>query len=122
MISSRTSRARCPARWQRSTRRLGSTAPACRRMRRARARQSWTRRTTRSHARLSRACCAMPELIDLAGELADRGFAFVTGDAMRPLLGALPDWDAFAASWNDLGVDEYLAGRYRRRRHALYAV
>ena len=32
------------------------------------------------------------------------------------------DWDAFAASWNDLPWDEYLArfGRYRRRRHAVF--
>ncbi len=32
----------------------------------------------------------------------------------------LTDWDGFAASWNDLGVDAYMAdgGRYRRRRHA----
>ncbi len=30
------------------------------------------------------------------------------------------DWRAFAASWNDLGEDRYMAdgGRYRRRRHA----
>ena len=38
------------------------------------------------------------------------------------MLGALPDWDAFAASWDDLHLDRYMAdgGRYRRRRHALY--
>ena len=31
------------------------------------------------------------------------------------------DWDGFAASWDDLGVDMYMAdgGRYRRRRFAL---
>ena len=40
---------------------------------------------------------------------------------MRELLGELPDWDAFAASWDDLHVDRYMTGRYRRRRHALYA-
>jgi hypothetical protein len=30
------------------------------------------------------------------------------------------DWDAFAASWNDLPLDTYMAdgGRYRRRRYA----
>jgi len=34
--------------------------------------------------------------------------------------GALADWDAFAASWNDLARDEHLpeGHRYRRRRHA----
>ena len=42
---------------------------------------------------------------------------------MAALLGApraLPDWDAFAASWNDLPLDTHLPDghRYRRRRHA----
>lgn len=38
--------------------------------------------------------------------------------------GALEDWQAFAASWNDLPLDTYMAdhGRYRRRRHAVYAI
>ena len=33
-------------------------------------------------------------------------------------------WNEFAASWNDLGVDAYMAdgGRYRRRRFEAYAV
>lgn len=52
------------------------------------------------------------------------GFAFVDRRAMRRLLeqhGTLHDWDTFAASWNDLPVDSYLArlGRDRRRRHAV---
>ena len=36
----------------------------------------------------------------------------------------LAEWDAFAASWNDLGLDTYMAdgGRYRKRRHAAFAV
>ncbi|WP_414717239.1 2OG-Fe dioxygenase family protein [Tahibacter sp.] len=54
------------------------------------------------------------------------GFAFVDGATMKTELsraGALDDWPAFAASWNDLAVDTYMAdqGRYRRRRHAVYA-
>jgi hypothetical protein len=52
------------------------------------------------------------------------GFAFVQAPDMRALLsdGELRDWDGFAASWNDLGVDTYMAdgGRYRRRRFACY--
>ena len=53
------------------------------------------------------------------------GFAFAPAAQMRPLLercGALSDWDAFAASWNDLLVDRYLVdhGRFRRRRHAVF--
>lgn len=45
---------------------------------------------------------------------------------MAALLGApraLPDWDAFAASWNDLPLDTHLPGghRYRRRRHGTFS-
>jgi len=38
--------------------------------------------------------------------------------------GSLSDWDAFAASWDRLAPDEYMAdgGRYRRRRHAVFSV
>jgi hypothetical protein len=53
------------------------------------------------------------------------GFQFMPAAGMRAALehhGRLSDWPAFAASWNDLPWDEYLAqyGRYRRRRHAVY--
>lgn len=63
----------------------------------------------------------------LQNAIAREGFAFMPGDAMRPILaqaGALTDWDAFARSWDHLAVDTYMAdgGRYRRRRHAVYAV
>jgi hypothetical protein len=55
-----------------------------------------------------------------------QGFCFVHGSAMRKALtlaGPLDDWAAFAASWNHLGPDPYLArtGRARRRRHAVFA-
>lgn len=63
---------------------------------------------------------------DLRVALRRDGFAFVTADIMLGLLDAatLDDWPAFAASWNDLGDDSYLAarGRQRRRRHAVFAV
>lgn len=63
-----------------------------------------------------------PALLDTVQR---EGFAFVTADIMQPLLhacGDLSDWDAFAASWNRLGDDPYLAatGRLRRRRHATF--
>ena len=34
----------------------------------------------------------------------------------------MADWPAFAASWDDLGLDTYMAdgGRYRKRRHAAF--
>jgi hypothetical protein len=74
--------------------------------------------------------------------LREPGFAFLDSERMRSQLGGakrrppyndlgsgrptdeLPDWDAFAASWDDLHVDRYMAdgGRYRRRRHAHYTV
>src|ERR671937_318192 len=60
-------------------------------------------------------------------ELARCGYAFVRAAAMREALeenGPLTDWDAFAASWNDLHIDEYLAEgqRFRRRGFAVYAI
>jgi len=59
----------------------------------------------------------------LRERLRDHGFVFVAGAEMRTYLGGeFVDWPAFAASWNDLHVDGYMAdgGRYRRRRHALF--
>ncbi|KFN41203.1 2OG-Fe dioxygenase family protein [Arenimonas oryziterrae] len=61
----------------------------------------------------------------IAAQLAHEGHAFVPATTMRERLaatGALSDWSAFTASWNDLGLDEYMAdhGRYRRRRHAVF--
>jgi hypothetical protein len=62
----------------------------------------------------------------LPASLSREGFVFVHGHAMQAALehaGSLADWDAFAASWDDLELDTYMAdgGRYRRRRHAVYA-
>lgn len=59
-------------------------------------------------------------------ELAAQGF-------IRPAPGAIDwlpapaldsSWKDFAASWNRLGLDQYMAdgGRYRRRRHAALAI
>ncbi|QWT21438.1 2OG-Fe dioxygenase family protein [Bacillus sp. NP157] len=64
--------------------------------------------------------------LSLHDQLRDDGFAFVQGDTMRDLVShtaSLGDWNAFAASWNALEPDTYLAatGRFRRRRHAVYA-
>jgi hypothetical protein len=65
--------------------------------------------------------------VDLDGQLRADGFAFVHAREMRAELercGSLADWPVFAASWNDLEVDPYLAehGRYRRRRFGVYAI
>lgn len=54
------------------------------------------------------------------------GFAFVPGavfDAMLPEAAIAPGaWGAFAASWDDMPLDEYMAdgGRYRRRRFGVF--
>ena len=66
----------------------------------------------------------------IADALARNGFAYVSASRMRPLLekAGLRDWPeawaAFAASWDDLGLDTYMAdgGRYRKRRHAAFRV
>ena len=55
-----------------------------------------------------------------------RGFAQVEARTMRAMTEAagLRDWQGFAASWDDLGLDRFMAdgGRYRRRRFAAFAV
>jgi hypothetical protein len=65
-------------------------------------------------------------LADLFHILARDGFAYVPGPRMRALFegtGPLTDWAEFAASWDDLGLDVYMAdgGRYRRRRFGVFA-
>lgn len=70
---------------------------------------------------------APPRADELAQRLREAGFAFVPAARMQAQLratGALADWPAFADSWNDLPVDEYMAdhGRYRRRRHASFTL
>lgn len=72
----------------------------------------------------SRAPIAAPPWLDT---LSQAGYVFVPGDQARVLLaehGSLADWPLFAASWNELEPDTYLAqlGRHRRRRHAVYRV
>ena len=59
---------------------------------------------------------------DLLARLRGPGFAFEPSALMRARLQPrhLGDWDAFAASWNDMPLDAHLpeGHRYRRRRHA----
>jgi len=62
----------------------------------------------------------------LAQSLEASGYAFVRARDMQAALescGPLSDWPAFAASWDHLEIDPYLAGhgRYRRRRFAVFA-
>lgn len=63
-----------------------------------------------------------PQLIET---LKEKGFALINAGATRALLGSAASWwSEFAETWNDLGVDLYMAdgGRYRRRRHAVFQV
>ena len=66
-----------------------------------------------------------PSLSELAEPLARDGFAFVQAKDLRAILepAGLRDWDGFASTWGDLGVDSFMAdgGRYRRRRFAAFA-
>jgi hypothetical protein len=63
-------------------------------------------------------------LIAIADKIERDGFAFVRAPEMGAVLeeAGLSDWGRFAASWDDLGVDTYMAdgGRYRRRRFAAF--
>jgi hypothetical protein len=60
----------------------------------------------------------------IADTIGRDGFAFVRAPEMHAGLEAagLRDWGSFADSWDDLGVDTYMAdgGRYRRRRFAAF--
>lgn len=63
----------------------------------------------------------------LSDALSRDGFVFSAARESRAGIeesGSLADWQSFAASWNDLALDAYLIahGRYRRRRHAVYAI
>lgn len=62
---------------------------------------------------------------DIAVALRDTGFRRVPPDEADALLGpeAVAGWRAFAESWNDLGLDRFMAdgGRYRRRRFAAFS-
>ncbi|CCW17635.1 hypothetical protein EBBID32_19760 [Sphingobium indicum BiD32] len=63
-------------------------------------------------------------LAAIAADVRRLGFACVPGSTLRDLLPreARKGWSQFAASWDDLGPDAYMAdaGRYRRRRYAAY--
>ena len=65
-------------------------------------------------------------LAHVEAELCGQGFSHAEAPSFEAILrdAGLSDWDGFAASWNDLGVDTYMAdgGRYRRRRHAAFSV
>ena len=60
----------------------------------------------------------------IADTISREGFAFAQAPEMAAALEAagLRDWGSFAASWDDLGIDTYMAdgGRYRRRRFAAF--
>lgn len=61
---------------------------------------------------------------DLKRRVTLDGFAQVSGQEMRRLVGAhaLAVWPAYAASWDDLAPDAFMAdgGRYRRRRYGVF--
>lgn len=75
---------------------------------------------------MSEATAIVPSKEILIDPLVREGYVVVRADAMQQLLaqaGPLSDWEQFSASWNALELDTYMAdqGRYRRRRHGIYA-
>ena len=64
---------------------------------------------------------------DVARQLTEDGFAFLEGaqlDAMLPAEAIAPEaWNDFAASWDGMPLDAYMAdgGRYRRRRFGVFS-
>jgi hypothetical protein len=62
--------------------------------------------------------------VRLDDALRDAAFVFVPASRMRGYLGELPDWPAFAASWEAMPLDTELPDghRYRRRRYATLSV
>jgi hypothetical protein len=65
------------------------------------------------------------ELQTLCAQVEQAGFTFAPGPLVKALIeadapDALSDWPAFAASWDGMPLDRYMAdgGRYRRRRYA----
>jgi hypothetical protein len=65
-----------------------------------------------------------PALPDLRDDLMAEGHIFAPRAITRDLLPAdfASHWPGFAASWDDLGPDRFMAdgGRYRKRRHAVF--
>ncbi len=62
---------------------------------------------------------------DAMADLTASGFAFLDGAGAAAWFdkhGALPDWDSFAQSWDNMALDEHMAdgGRYRSRRYAVF--
>jgi hypothetical protein len=67
----------------------------------------------------------MSRLLDpFADAIRRQGFAFIEAPELGAALeeAGLSAWESFARSWDDLGVDAYMAdgGRYRRRRFAAF--
>ncbi|PHI97488.1 hypothetical protein BG621_01625 [Parasaccharibacter apium] len=59
-------------------------------------------------------------------QLHKQGFLFLPAHHAQAWLTpyGLKDWESFAASWNTLGMDRYMAdsGRYRRRRYGTFSI
>lgn len=64
----------------------------------------------------------MSQLSSVVQTLSERGYCHWPADEARAALADCSDWTAFAASWNGMPLDGYMAdgGRYRRRRYAVY--
>ncbi len=67
-----------------------------------------------------------PRPSEIVASMQRDGYAFVRAPEIEAGLArlGLEDWVGFAASWDRLGLDTFMAdgGRYRRRRHAAFAM
>lgn len=81
---------------------------------------------TRPEEDLTRAALTGAALTGIEATTHDSFFAHIPAKQMHILLDSygMADWESFASSWQRLGVDVYMAdgGRYRRRRHATFAL
>lgn len=69
----------------------------------------------------------MPTNSNIVSAIRNDGFVIETAPGMAYMLGLdpiSPAWEQFKHSWERLSLDTYMAdgGRYRRRRHSVYAV
>jgi hypothetical protein len=61
----------------------------------------------------------------IENDIKNAGYAFASGARMAEAIrgfGSIAEWKRFASSWDDLGLDRFMAdgGRYRRRRFAAF--
>lgn len=74
--------------------------------------------------RIANESASTASLVGISEDIVRDGFAFRNGSNMRLIMRTrgIDSWPGFASSWDDLGLDLYMAdgARYRRRRFAAF--